>query len=250
MDGFDFFRSRRPGYAPRTPAAALRGVGAGLLPPEYFIHASCSAKPLDEEPFDLEAIQRTLARTDIGVATARLLKGILEKLIKGQDQETALFGAEGINALESRYLQRIQKVRDGLGRPETPARRRSALVLLARLHFEMSELQGRGSSIRSFSLREAHGHLRAAMGGEGRVSRDIVDLLVEVLMGLGLHDQAAHLLEKITPADDPFVLLRVARVAFQRRDYRRVAECSRALLGRPERLTEAERRAAAFWVGE
>ena len=46
--------------APRTPAGALKAVGAGLLPAEDFIYASTSAKPLDEEPFDLDAIERKL----------------------------------------------------------------------------------------------------------------------------------------------------------------------------------------------
>jgi hypothetical protein len=261
VDSFDFYRKRRQGYVPRTPATALRAIGAGMLPAEYFIHASGSAKPLDEEPYDLEAIERALSRPDMNVGTARLLKGILERLIMGREPETALFGAEGINSLEARYLHRIEAVRARLGKgvqaggkpadqtgtgvdPLDPWR-----VRLARLYHELSELQGRARNIRTFYLREAHELLRAVIRHDRRVSPEVLDLLVNVLVDLGLHDQAAHVLDKARPAEDPFILLRVARVAFHRRSFRRVAECCRALERSGAALTEAERRAVAFWAG-
>src|SRR5208283_2098028 len=79
--GFEFFKTRRTGYIPRTPAAALKAVGTGTVPAEQFIYASASAKPLDEEPFDLEEIERALARPDLNLQSRILLKRVLGKLI-------------------------------------------------------------------------------------------------------------------------------------------------------------------------
>jgi hypothetical protein len=81
-----------------------------------------------------------------------------------------------------------------------------------------------------------------------RLSRRAVDLLVNILVDLGLHDQAAHTLERMSPADNPFILLLTARVAFHRRDFRKVSECCRALAPLAESLGDAERRAVAFWT--
>ncbi len=122
MAGFDFFRSRLSGYVPRTPAGALKAIGAGLIPVEHFVYASTSVKPLDEEPYDLDSIERMLARRDLGIETSAQLKSILEKLIGTDDQETALFGAEGINALEGRYVNRIEALKKSLAKEGASAR--------------------------------------------------------------------------------------------------------------------------------
>lgn len=248
MPGFDLFRRRRTGYAPRTPAGALRAIGAGLLPVEDFVYASTSAKPLDEEPFDLDAIERMLARADLGIETTAQLKSILEKLIATDNQETALFGAEGINALEGRYVNRIEQLKAG-GRSALPA---PVLRALARQYRDLAALHARGSSIRAFYLRAGFHCLRDGFrrAGSGRMSREDLALMVDILLALGLDAQAALLLSQVRAADDPVVLLLEARVAFQRRQYARVRECCRRLSRGAEALSPRVRKAVAHWAGE
>jgi hypothetical protein len=248
--GFDFFRSRPAGYAPRTPAGALKAIGAGLLPTEHFVYASTSVKPLDEEPFDLDSIERMLARGDLGIETTQQLKSILEKLIGTGDQETALFGAEGINALEGRYVNRIEALKKSIAKsgPGIAAPRTAALRELARQYFELAALHGKASSIRAFYLREAFISVRAAHE-KGRIPRSDLVLMVDILVALGLHDQAARLLEQIRAEEDPLVLMLGARVAFHRGQYGKVAGFCRKLSRLARGLGERERRIVSFWAG-
>jgi hypothetical protein len=247
VPGFDFFRSRRAGYSPRTPAAALKAVGTGTLPAEYFIYASTSAKPLDEEPFDMEEIERVLARPDLNLQTSVLLKRVLMKVIGSRDQEVALFGAEGINALETRMLMRIELLKSALVREPGRALR----TRLAREYFELAELQAGAGSVRTFYLREACTSLR---GGEveGSVSSPDLPLAVDILVAQGLHDQARRLLEEAREAgddsDDPSTLLMSARVAFHLRHFRGVALICRRLASSGADLGEGEKRLVSFWA--
>ncbi len=268
MAGFDFFRSRPAGYAPRTPAGALKAIGAGLLPTEHFVYASTSVKPLDEEPYDLDSIERMLARRDLGIETSSQLKSILEKLIGTGDQETALFGAEGINALEGRYVNRIETLKGTLAKADAGAgeaagdgifeARRAALRELARQYLELATLHSRASSIRAFYLREAFTSIRGAFAahgeergerGKARVSRVDLGLMVDILVALGLHDQAARLLEQVRAGDDPLVLLLAARVAFHRGQYSKVAGFCRRLVPLARKLGEKDRGTVFFWSG-
>jgi hypothetical protein len=244
VSGFDFFRTRRTGYSPRTPAAALKAVGIGTVPAELFIHASASAKPLDEEPFDRDVIERVLARTDLTLPTSILLKRVLGKLISSREQEIALFGAEGINALETRALTRIEKLKSSLSEEESRAGRRQ----LAREYYELAELHAGTESVRAFYLKEAYASLRKILGRGANMERADLALAVDILVALGLHAQAVRHLERMRAPDDPEVVLLTARVAFHRRDYRRVAECCRKLSGFTGSLGEKERRIVSYWA--
>jgi hypothetical protein len=242
--GFDFFRSRRAGFSPRTPAAALKAIGTGTLPVEHFVYASASAKPLDEEPFDLEEIERATARTDVTLETSLMLKRVLSKLIGSNEQETALFGAEGITLLETRAMEKVQRLKalpqEQRGQEEWRA--------LAHAYFELAELHGEAASVRSFYLGEAHACLREA-GQRGESTLADLTLAVDTLVALGLHAQADQALDEARDAEDPAVTLLSARVAFHRRDYRRVAACCRRLAAARGSLGEKDARIVAFWAG-
>jgi hypothetical protein len=244
MAGFDFFRSPRAGFSPRTPAAALKAIGTGTLPVEHFVHASASAKPLDEEPFDLEEIERVTARPDVTLETRLMLKRVLSKLIGSRDQETALFGAEGITQLETRALEKVQRLK---AVPEA-YKGQQGWRALAHAYFELAELHAEAASVRSFYLGEAHACLRES-GARGEATLSDLTLAVDVLVALGLHAQADQVLDEAREAEDPAVTLLSARVAFHRRDYRRVAACCRRLAASRGSLGEKEARIVAFWAG-
>jgi hypothetical protein len=244
VPGFDFFRSRRAGFTPRSPAAALKAIGTGTLPVEHFVHASASTKPLDEEPFDLEEIERAMARTDVTPETCLMLKRVLSKLIGSRDQEVALFGAEGITLLETRALEKVQRLKAA---PEKE-RGQKGWRALAHAYFELAELHAEAASVRSFYLGEAYACLREA-GERGAATISDLTLAVDTLVALGLHAQADQVLDEAREAEEPAVTLLSARVAFHRRDYRRVAACCRRLAASRGSLGEKEARIVAFWAG-
>ncbi len=244
VDGFELFRTPRTGYMARTPAAALRAVGAGNLAAEHFVHASTSAKPLDEEPFDLEEIERVLGRPDMNLATSLLLKRVLAKLVGSREQEVALFGAEGINTLESRALARVEELK---GRMALNAGRRLR-ESLARAQYELAELHAEAGSVRSFYLRAAYGTLRPALHRR-KISRTELTLAVDILIALRQHLAASRLLQRVHAGADAGVLLLAARVAFKRGEYVRVVECCRGLAPAMGSLAVSEQRAVAFWIG-
>jgi hypothetical protein len=225
----------------------LRAVGTGTLPSEYFVYASASAKPLDEEPFDLDEIERVLARPNLNLQTTVLLKRVLGKLIGNRDQETALFGAEGINMLESRALVRIEKLKSAIARDPGGALR----AQLAKEYFELAEMQSGARSVRAFYLREAYSSLRGH-DEEESIPLPALPLAVDILVGLGLYDQARGLLERARAGgsadDDALVLLMSARVAFHRRDFHEVAAICRSLASSGAVLGEKEAHIVSFWA--
>ncbi|HET6486294.1 MAG TPA: hypothetical protein VFH83_07735 [Spirochaetia bacterium] len=243
MPGFDFFRSRRLGYRPRTPAAALRAVETGTLPVEDFIYASTSAKPLDEEPFDLEEIERLLSRQDMVLQTSLLLKRVLGKLTDSLEQETALFGAEGIAALEGRALEGAALIAS-----RHPRERDSKTwKRLARKYYELSELHRDTGSVRNFYLGLAHDALQRGMAG-GEASVPDLALAVDILVSLGLHHQGTRLLEGSPDPRRPEILMLAARAAFHRGDYQGVSDCCRALAPIRDSLSPEEQRVVSFWT--
>ena len=242
MAGFDFFRSRRPGYQPRTPAAALKAVGTGTVPAEQFVYASASAKPLDEEPFDLEEIERVLARTDLTLQSRTLLKRVLGKLVGSREQEVALFGAEGITILESRALMQIERLRTQVKvNPGPEVRRR-----LARALYEMAEMQSGSESVRAFYLREAF----STLCGDGLrpLSRADLPLAVDILVARRLLLEAKQLLAGFSGGQDVEVQVMTARVAFHAGNYRAVAEICRALVNADLDHAEAHDSVISFWA--
>jgi hypothetical protein len=241
VPGFDVFRGRRPAWVPRTPAAALKGVGEGLLPAESFIVASASTKPLDEDPVDLEGVERELARAEGSLETSLLLRDIFARLAREGDPEAALFGAEGISALEGRHLERIRRLKD---EPETPARERA----LARQYHDLAELHQGERAVRAFYLRAAHTCLQHAHA-RGRVRRADLALEVDTLLSLGLTEQAAHRLARVRAQADPLVLLLQVRVAFVRRDFPRVRALCAHLLASRAPLSAEQEAAVDYWTG-
>lgn len=261
MLGFEYFRQRREGFTPRTPAAALRAMGLGVLPEESFVYLSTSQKPLDEEPFDLEEIERVLARKDLDLETNILLKEILEKLVSAGEQETSLFGAEGINLLEARYIDRIEELRRAM-KEETGKSSDAVAHLMratARCYFELALLHGKTRSIKTFYLKEAYTHFRDSLRASSKMAHGELDLLVKVLVELGMYDHAARILSGVREpqgrkpgaascAPDPEILLLRAEVAFHRRDFSEVVRTCRQL-SQCAALTPGQQRLIAYWLG-
>jgi hypothetical protein len=183
MSGFDYIRTMRSFYRPRTPRAALIAAQEGLLPVEAILFKGSSVKPLFEEPFDPEELERVLAQGDLDLHDAMILAEIFAAMTREGNKERALFAAESLTALENRWARKVEACRKTL-RPGDG----EAAYRLARALYEQALIAGRTVPIRNYYLREAYYVLADSAGGAEGSS--FFNLRIRCLLKLGLIDQA------------------------------------------------------------
>ena len=240
MLDFDYFRGGTEAYRPRTVNAALRAAEAHLLPIEACVYLGTSIKPLDEEPIDLDAIDHVLSRPHLDLDTNLLLMRILSKLLRNPDAEVALFAAESINVIETRYTERIETLKASL------QEKTDALVLrsLARQYYELARIHP--GSIRNFYLREAFGYIKA-LNKLKHLGRQDVVLTVRILLALDLTDQAKRIIDQLADRHDLSYLRLELEVAFKRKDITGVQKLCDRLKPDWEQLDEESRAFLSYW---
>lgn len=244
VQGFDFFRQSVDRFAPKTSNAALRALEAHLLPEEGYVYTATSVRPLDEEPYDIDAIERVLGRETLDIETNLLLMRILRQLLQSPEQETALFAAESINLIEGRYAKRIEELKAPVELEADPKLVRE----IAGLYAELSRLYPSESSLRGFYLHEAYRHLTAHRELT-QSSREEKVRLARVLISLGLYDQAAEEIAALADDATREVLFLRAEVEFNRRNYAGVLEICNRIRSLPGELTEDDRTILESWLG-
>jgi hypothetical protein len=245
MLSFDHFRDRRRMYQPRTPASALRAVSEGFAEVEELVYQGTSIKPLVEEPYDLMELQRILSRRELDLGTNLLLVRIFTHLLADPDPERALFAAEGITTVETRYARQIDEIKKTLAAGDDPLSR----LELAGLYYELAMLNEKSPSIRSFYLREAFLNVRSEVSGTS-LPLALLAVTVRILAALGLNKQAESVLRRAKERVDPEVLFMRAEVAFMQRDYRAVSVIARHLSKDYNRLREGIRATIDQWCGK
>ncbi len=241
---FNYFKQIREGFKPKTAAAALKGIHERKLPVEAFVYLGTSVKPLNEKPYDLEEIERILAKRDIGVDTYILLNKIFEDLIKSVDQEIALFAAEGINIIENRYNKRIEKLKERL--KEEPDNV-NTLYELAVCYYEFALLNRGKEAIESFYLKEAFSRIKAIIKLKKFGRRELI-LFVNILIALKMYDQAFRALDNVKIQGDPEIVFLKAKIEFFRKNLSEVFQYC-VELTQYESLGEEIVRVLSFWVG-
>jgi len=229
MNGFDYVRTMRGRYRPRTPRAALIAAEEGILPIEAIVYKAASVKPLFEEPYDPNELERVLAQSDLSFSDAMLLSEIFAAMTRGGDKELALFAAESLTALENRWARKVDELR-AARRPGDEGQAYG----LARALFEEALIAGRSAPIRNYYLREAYYILASgqdrANAGPARCS-PAFNLRIRCLLNLGLLEQAeAEIADELGRAecgekgDDGVFLALAVEAAYFRRDVRRIHE--------------------------
>lgn len=247
MDEFDYIRKANAYFIPRTPAAALVAFQTGSLPVEGFVYKTGSLKPLYEEPVDLNEIERVLAKPDSNLETNLLLIRILNRLLKDPDPETALFAAESINIIENRYNKRIESLKKAVAAKDEKKNR----IGLARQYFETAMLNIERQTIKNFYLHEAYLVLKPVIKTK-KCPPAALDVFIEVLLELGLYDQALHIVTGLKakwPQRLGFSFLE-ARIEFYRRRYFRVLRIFHEIKGKGADLMRDQRGILEFWCGE
>ncbi len=243
--GFLYIKSSAKFFRPKTPAGALRAVEQGMLPPEAYVFKATSQKPLYEEPFDLEEIQRILSRRDIDLETLLLLISILYKLIESRESETALFAAESLNEIENRFTSRINSLRAKLEKKETAAVQRE----LGKTCYELAVITTENRTIKNFYLREAFSSFNKVTQTAGREREDFV-YLVKICMRLKLFAQAESIIEQIEVlyGEEADAELLEAETEFYRKHFTKVIEIARNC--RSGDFSGSELQIISFWKGQ
>jgi hypothetical protein len=224
VTGYEYVRAMRGLYSPRTPRAAFVAAEAGILPVEALVYKACSVKPLFEEPYDLDELERVLAQRDLSFADAMMLAEIFAAMTRDVDKERALFAAESLTALENRWARKVESLRRDGGPDERggPGDGKAEFDL-ARALYEQAIIAGRSAPIRNYYLLEAYYILcqRPEAGSGGPA----FGLLIRCLVRLGLLDQAQSEVDgELGLRDDGELLALAVEIAYMRKDVRRVRE--------------------------
>ncbi|MCD6122800.1 MAG: hypothetical protein J7K04_13270 [Spirochaetales bacterium] len=244
MFNFDYIKTSTPGFKPKTPSAALKGIEENLFPVEDFIYLGTSVKPINEKPYDIDTLERVLAKHDLDIRTYTILNRIFEELTRSSDQETALFAAESINLIENRYNTKIEDLKEKLEAGED----HKNLLELARTYYEFALLNERKAEIKSFYLRESFRYIKKIISRKKYKKEDIL-LLVRVLIELRMYDQAFNILKRVKNETDPMILFLKAEVEFHRRRLSEVFQYCIQLTEYGDELDETMKAILAFWVG-
>lgn len=243
MDEYEIFRGREHLFNPKTPIAALKAYESGFIPISAFINKSNSTKPLDEEPFDIEAIERLLARENLGLKSNLMLMGIFEKLIFHRDQEIALFAAESINIIENRYNKKIQEIKEKEGEPDS-----EDLSRLGILFYELAILNDKRAAIKDFYLKESLNQFTGLTAKRDLTDREL-NFYIRLLIELRLTEEASELLKHNKYNDKKLILLLRAETEFSLKEYKKVREICTSLTEMIEELTEREFVMISYWLG-
>ncbi len=244
MKAYEYFRKPRP-FEPRTPFAALRALEQGLSGPEAYIHLGTSMRPLAMEPFDIPELSRTLARERMDFPTTLSVMRILKKLSRDPDAERALFGSESITVIESRYSKRVEAI----ARAHAAQPRARYLYLLARLNYELAELNADSEILRRFYLKKSFSFAARLIRGRGKRARKAeVGLAVKALAGLDLREHALLFLKAYSPALGMEALPLHAMLAYEMGDFKKLHGVL-SYLSSHRSLPHALRREAEYWLG-
>jgi len=243
MTEFDYFRSFQERYLPKTAMSALRALREGLVEQEAYIHLGVSIKPADDEPVDLDEIDRILSRDDLDLETNMLVVKVLQRLVKERDPETALFAAESINLIENRYNRRIEELKNSF--KETGEL--SFLSSLARQFYELSRIYT--GSISNFYLKESYSCL-VRISRKKRITREDKALVLRVLLELRQYDRASSILEKSEEKEEYIFIMLEAELEFRKRNfYQVIHQCAR-LFEFEDALDEGAKSILDYWLGD
>ena len=245
--GFTYLRESQLLYTPKTPNAALKAVENGLLPNDAFIYMANSVHPLFEEPVDIAAIERTLARKGNDLDTNLMLVRILERLLKSKDGETALFAAESINAIENSYNERIEELKKLFEKENDPRHLKS----IAEQFYEVGLLNESRRGIRNFYLLEAYSYMKR-YESEAAISDTDLIFILRLMISLKSFRLARSVVTQALRKypENYRLILMAAEVEYHRRNYREVFSLIHRIKHQWEALPKELQNAFRHWIAE
>ncbi len=224
-------------------------LSEGIIHESFYMYKAVNVHPVFEEPWDLDEIERLLAKPDLDVETTILLMTIFQRLIKQEDKELALFAAESINAVEQRRMRKIQELRKSLeglkgakkdDRESKGDKVPSIARALAREYSDLGRVCFAQPVLKIFYIEEALSVLRKQESTHAPDAQDL-ELQVELLLELGRNDEACTVVGTLSgefPENKAYRLL-AAKTAYARRKFRNIID----------NLDENEE-LRSFWMGK
>jgi len=240
----NFFRTKNEGYEPFTPAAALKAFENDIIPIEFFINKSTSVKSIEEKPYDFEAIDRMLAIKDIDIKTTRFLMMIFKIMVKDRDSERALYGAEAINVIESRYNKRIEMLKEKLKKEGD----QNIKYELAQKYYELALISEKQKDIKRFFLKIAYYYLKDAKTGNTLAFKNL-ELLINILLEFNFNKQALSTIKNIDIKHKAALLFLLARVEFKNKHYNEVYKILQEIKQCGDTLADEIKKILEYWIG-
>ncbi len=241
----DFHRNKSDKYEPFTPQAAIRAFENEIVPIEYFIYKSTSVKSIEEKPYNFEAIDRMLSHKHPDFQTTRFLISIFGEMVTDRDAERALYAAEGINTIESRYNKRIEHLKKKLKKHDSM----EITQELARLYYEIALINEKQRDIKRYFLKTAYYYLKETQKGR-TLSLPNLELLINILLEFKFYKKALGTIKSVTKEDNPRLIFLLAKVEFKNKHYTQVYYALQELRNHIDSLGEDTKKLIAYWTGE
>lgn len=201
MDIKEFYLNRESYFNPRTPNAAIRGIKQGLLPKESYISSSLFLySPFNttrddmilsdkEELQRIQELERILAKKELSIEMEIQLITTLDRLVDHKNSEIALFAAESINSLESRYNKIIYELKESITLEDLKIDR----ITLIKTLYKYGVINQEKTDIKEYYFHE----LLEIIDDRVKEDIDIIRILISVLEDLKMFQEASELLKSI-----------------------------------------------------
>ncbi len=248
-DPFDFYRTaeEKDRYMPRTQRGLRKAFSEGLTGIEFYIEMATSLRPLVDEAQDIDDVTRLFSQQKLSQRPTPHSVKILRGMIRDPNPEIALYAAEGLNAIENSYIEKIQKVKERLSRGK--GAEEVLLYNLGILYLRFVKLLEGQGLIRNFYLQESLQYLEKANrlnGGNPRILRPIG----EVYMLLEEYNKALRIFRYLFTEDgnDRESLMMIAQCYFYSGEYEKIRDIFIRHGDMPEDLDEATGMIVYQWI--
>lgn len=248
-DPFDFYRvtGEKVKYMPKTQRGLRKSFSEGLTGIEFYIEMATSLRPLVDEAQDIDEVTRLFSQQKLSVKPTPNSVKILRNMIRDPNPEIALYAAEGLNTIESSYIQKIQHVKEKLSRGKGVEE--VLFYNLGILYLRFVRLLEGQALIRNFYLQESLSYLEKANKLNSSNPR-ILSPIGEVYMLLGEYNKALRIFRYLFTEDayDRESLLMIAQCYFYSGKYEKIRTIFKRYSEMLEGMDEASEMVVYQWV--
>lgn len=206
MNIYDFFCLQDRYFNPKTPNTALKGIVTGSIPKEFFIFISNFLHSPFETPGKLQVLsekkelerlkelERILAKEELDLEIQLLMIYTLEKLGKHNNPEIALFAAESINSVESRYNKKIYELKEKIEKDDEESVLDYYKKIIV-LYYQYGYINRSKEDIQDFYFREALNYFNYLDKNE-YINKDLLIIRIKLLNKLKRFNESRGILRE------------------------------------------------------
>lgn len=246
---FDFFRKAGDDkqYIPKTQTGLRKAFAEGITGIEYFLVMATSLRPFIDEAQDIDEITRLFSQQKLASRPNLHSVKIFRNMIKDPNPEIALYAAEGLNAIENNFINKIQRIKKKLA--EGKGKAYILNYLLGKLYLEFSRLLVGQDLIMDFYLKEAFHFIKESYL-ENKNCRRTKKILGEVLLCLKEYEKAISVFANLFSLNryDIDSLFLMAECYYDLKNYLKVFEICKFISGITQGFDEQKESAVYQWI--